>query len=71
MTLTVIHKQDNKALIKNSKTGKSFPVRMINWTRFLVQVGDIAIVTKSPVSGEWIMTDYVRNIDNVGDMDGN
>lgn len=63
MTLTVIHKQGNTALILNSKTGKSFPVRMLNWTRFLVCVGDIAIVKKSPVSGEWFLTDFIRNID--------
>jgi len=62
--LTVIHKKDNTALVKSSRTGKSFPVRMLNWTRFLVCVGDTAIVKKSPVSGEWLLTDYVRNIDN-------
>ena len=63
MTLTVIHKQGNTALILNSKTGKSFPVRMLNWTRFLVSIGDIAIVKRSPVSGEWFLTDFIRNID--------
>lgn len=66
MSLTVIHKdiKNNTCLVKSSKTGKSFPVKMLNWTRFLVCVGDIAIVKKSPVSGEWLLTDYVRNIDN-------
>ena len=66
MSLTVIHKdvKNNTCLVKSSKTGKSFPVKMLNWTRFFVCVGDIAIVKKSPVSGEWFLTDYVRNIDN-------
>ena len=66
MSLTVIHKdiKNNRCLVKSSRTGKSFPVRMLNWTRFLVCVGDIAIVKRSSVSGEWFLTDYIRNIDN-------
>ena len=69
MTLTVIHKdvERNVALVKSDKSDESFPVRMLNWTRFLVCVGDIAIVKKSAVSGEWLLTDYIRNIDEVGD----
>lgn len=64
MSLRVINKQGNKALIKNSTTGKSFPVTMQKWLQYLVCVGDLAIVKKSPVSGEWYLTDYVRYIDN-------
>lgn len=69
MTLTVIHKdiERNVALVKSDKSDESFPVRMLNWTRFLVCVGDIAIVKRSAVSGEWLLTDYIRNIDEVGD----
>ena len=64
MSLRVINKQGNKALILNNETGKSFPVTMQAWLKFLVCVGDLAIVERSPVSGEWYLTDYVRYIDN-------
>ena len=65
--LTVIHKDDQRktALVKSDKSDKSFPVTLQDWLRFLVCVGDIAIVKKSHVSGEWIMTDYIRNVDEV------
>ena len=65
MSLTVIHKdtERNVALVQGKKT---FPVHMQNWLKHLVCVGDSAIVTKSPVTGEWIMTDYVRYVDNNG-----
>ena len=66
MSLRVINKQGNKALVQSNRTGKSFPVTMMTWLKHLVCVGDLATVKKSPVSGEWIMTDYIRNIDNVG-----
>lgn len=64
MTLTVINKQGNKALVQSNRTGKSFPVTMQTWLKHLVCIGDLATVKKSRVSGEWIMTDYIRNIDN-------
>ena len=64
MSLRVINKQGNKALILNNETGKSFPVTMQKWLQYLVCVGDLAIVERSPVSGEWYLTDYVRYIDN-------
>ena len=65
--LTVIHKDHERktALVKSDKSNRSFPVTLQDWLRFLVCVGDIAIVKKSHVSGEWIMTDYIRNIDEV------
>ena len=64
--LTVIHKDTNRktALVKSSTTGKSFPVILQEWLRFLVCVGDHACVKKSPVTGEWYLVDYIRNIDN-------
>ena len=65
MSLTVIHKQGNTALVKSNHSNKSFPVTMQNWLKHLVCVGDLAIVKKSQVSGEWIMTDYIRYIDEV------
>ena len=66
MTFTIIHKdyERNVALVKNDKTGKSFPVHIAHGLKFLICVGDYAIVKKSPVSGEWYLTDYVRFIDN-------
>ena len=68
MSLTVIHKdtQRKTALIKNNETQRSFPVILQDWLRFLVCVGDIAIINRT-VSGEWIMTYYIRNIDNIGE----
>ena len=69
MTLTVIHKNNDTALVLSSRSKKSFPVKMMDWLKHLVCVGDIAIVKKSPVSGEWFLTDYVRNIDEIsGDV---
>lgn len=65
MSLKVINKQGNKALLLSNTSNKSFPVTMQDWLKHLVCVGDLAIVKKSQVSGEWIMTDYIRNIDEV------
>ena len=65
MALKVIHKQGNTALVQ-SGSKPSFPVQMMKWLQHLVCVGDYAIVKKSPVSGEWIMTDYIRMF---GDVD--
>ena len=68
MTLKVIHKDNNHniALVQDGNK-PSFPVLMQKWLRNLVCVGDLAIIKKSPVSGEWILTDYVRVIDNIGE----
>ena len=67
MSLRVIHKDHERktALVKSDRTQKAFPVTLQDWLRFLVCVGDIAIVKKSHVTGEWILTDYIRNIDEV------
>ena len=67
MSLTVIHKdtQRKTALVKNNETQRSFPVTMQPWLKHLVCIGDLAIVKRSPVSGEWFLTDYVRVIDEV------
>ena len=65
MSLKVIHKdtERNVALVQGKNT---FPVRMMDWLKFLVCVGDTAIVKKSVVTGEWVMTDYIRYVDNNG-----
>ena len=67
MSLTVIHKDSTigTALVKSSRTQRSFPVTMQPWLKHLVCIGDLAIVKRSPVSGEWFLTDYVRVIDEV------
>ena len=67
MSLRVIHKDHttNTCLVRNGSK-PSFPVTMMSWLKNLVCVGDLAIVKKSPVSGEWIMTDYIRYM---GDVD--
>ena len=65
MSLKVLNKQGNKALVKSDRSKKSFPVTMQTWLKNLVCIGDIAIVKKSVVSGEWIMTDYIRYVDNM------
>ena len=61
MSLKVIHKDHttNTCLVRNGSK-PSFPVTMQKWLRNLVCVGDLAVVKKSPVTGEWIMTDYIR-----------
>lgn len=45
----------NRTCMVESRKGK-FPVQMTK--NFDCQVGDDAIVTKSPVTGEWLMIDY-------------
>ena len=56
MSLKVIHKYNDMALVKGK--GNSFPVHLQNSLKNKVNIGDIAIVRKSPVSGEWIMTGF-------------
>jgi len=67
MSLKVLNIQGDKALVRNGSK-PSFTVTMQSWLKHLVCVGDIAIVKKSPVSGEWFLTDYIRNIDEMGDL---
>ena len=59
--LAIIHldKKNRTALVRSSKN-RSFPVKMQmeDWKVECVQRGDDAIVTKSSVTGEWIMIDY-------------
>ena len=45
------------ALVQGRKT---FPVQVSEKIRFDICPGDIAKVVKSVVSGEWIMTDFIR-----------
>ena len=39
---------------------KTFPVTVSQSIRFDICAGDLAKVVKSAVSGEWIMTDFIR-----------
>jgi hypothetical protein len=60
MPLKVVHKDNQRSVALVKGTRKTFPVHMQKWLKNLVCVGDLAVVKKSPVSGEWIMTDYIR-----------
>ena len=64
MSFRIIHKDEDNALVKSDRNNCGFVVVMQDWLKHLVCVGDLAILSKSKVTGEWIMTDYVRNIDN-------
>ena len=59
MSLKIRHVdyKNGTALVQNSK--HTFPVTVAKSIRYLICIGDLAKVTKSPVSGEWIMTDYI------------
>lgn len=48
----------NTALVRSNKTGKSFPVKISQDIRYLIDRGDHLKVIKSPVSKEWIAIDY-------------
>ena len=67
--LRIIHKDDQRqvALVKADGSKKSIPVKMAEWLRYLVCIGDGAIIKRNHVTGELMLTDYVRVIDNVGD----
>ena len=53
-----IDRQNKTALVKSQK--HTFPVRMEMpiWKINDVRLGDDAIVTKSAITGEWLMIDY-------------
>ena len=67
--LRIIHKDQDRqvALVKADGSKQSIPVIMAEWLRYLVCVGDGAIIKRNHVTGELMLTDYVRVIDNVGD----
>lgn len=60
MSLKIRHVDYKRGVALVQGARKTFPVHLQDWLKFLVVVGDLAIVKKSHVSGEWIMTDYVR-----------
>lgn len=60
MSLKIRHIDYKRGVALVQGKNKTFPVTLQKWLRFLVCTGDLAIVKKSPVSGEWIMTDYIR-----------
>ena len=49
----------NGTALVQTKTNNIFPVTLQKWLRHLVRTGDLCKVTKSKVTGEWIMTDYI------------
>lgn len=59
LTILNIDMKKRTALVLPA-SGKSFPVKieMEAWKLECVQSGDDAIITKSQVTGEWIMIDY-------------
>lgn len=57
--LPLIHiDRKNKTCLLKNKQGKSFPATMQEWLCDSIMLGDDAVVTKSQVSGEWIVIDY-------------
>ena len=67
--LKCIHTNYKTALVKSLRTGRSFPVKVVEDIQGLVCVGDKLQVIRSPVSGEWLAVDYIRNIDTVGGLE--
>ena len=51
-----------------SSQGNRYPVNMDKYLADGVQIGDTAHVVKSPVSKEWIMTDYDINTEAWSDL---
>ena len=60
MSLKVINVQSDKGTALVQGKHKTFPVQLAYWLRFLVRKGDLCKVTKSQVTGEWVMTDYIK-----------
>ena len=52
-------------LVKTSK-GKVFPVTLQDWLVDGIMHGDYVDLKKSPVTGEWIVTDYHINMEIYG-----
>ena len=50
---------NNSALVKSNRTGKSFPVHLPNNIKYLIDVGDKLHIIKSHVTGEWTAIDYM------------
>ena len=59
VTLRIRHVNytNGTALVQGRKT---FPVNVHPTIRFDICAGDLAKVIKSAVTGEWIMTDFIR-----------
>lgn len=57
-----------KTAIVISRNGRRFPVKisMPTWKINDVEIGDDAIVTKSAVTGEWLMIDFsIMSVSNI------
>ena len=58
MTLTIKHIDYRRGVALVQGARSTFPVTVAKPIQYLISIGDLATVKKSPVSGEWIMTDY-------------
>ena len=58
--VTCIHidYDNNQALVKSNRTGKSFPVHLPKNLKYLISRGDRLHIIKSHVSKQWIVIDY-------------
>ncbi len=63
VNLTIKHVDStNGTALVESKKGNIFPVTLQTWLKHLVTSGDYGTVTKSNVTGEWIMIDYICQV---------
>ena len=63
INLTIKHVDSaNGTALVEKKDGKTFPVTLQYWLRFLVRPGYYGTVTKSGVTGEWVMIDYIAQV---------
>ncbi len=59
MSLTIRHVDYKNGTALVQSRNRTFPVTVDKSIRYMITVGDLAKVTKSVVTGEWIMTDYI------------
>lgn len=67
MSLKIKHVDYDRGVALVQSTRKTFPVTVSKDIKYDICPGDLATVVKSVVTGEWIMTDFIRM---VGDIDG-
>lgn len=60
MNYKIINIQHDKGVALVKRNTKAFPVKLCTYTKKgTPSVGDYAKVVKSPVSGEWLLVDYI------------
>lgn len=63
VNLTIKHVDStNGTALVETMNGKTFPVTLQTWLKHLVRPGYYGTVTKSMVTGEWIMIDYIAQV---------